>query len=368
LPLPEAGQAHAELLAELGRLRELRKHGTKERCTFPEPEDVYVAGRECATWVAAGRAAVAVGKSWLFAPALACSVEGCGWRLRRAKSGAKAAGNCVGCQARHVAELRARLAAKDPALCNRTRGCQEPAAEHGLCARHLADKRRRARKDNVRRRARRGAAGMCGSHPDRPAVAGGVCEGCLDAKLRREYGLSLATKLAMVEHQGGACPACGDAYANLGAANVDHDGDQGPHAVRSLLCRPCNLALGLAGEAPATLRAAVAYLATWRDSIGEAVAWRKDARWLTKVRTQLLAKHGHACRICRQAFKGTAHVDHDHASGLVRGLLCKGCNTLLGKVRERPDVLVYLAAYLERHLSDPPCDMELWGVEEDEAA
>lgn len=42
-------------------------------------------------------------------------------------------------------------------------------------------------------------------------------------------------------------------------------------------------------------------------------------------------------------------VDHDHATGRVRALLCKGCNLALGNARENPDTLRQLAQYIELH-------------------
>jgi len=42
-------------------------------------------------------------------------------------------------------------------------------------------------------------------------------------------------------------------------------------------------------------------------------------------------------------------VDHDHATGEVRGMLCSLCNVALGHVREDLAILEGLAAYLRRH-------------------
>ena len=42
------------------------------------------------------------------------------------------------------------------------------------------------------------------------------------------------------------------------------------------------------------------------------------------------------------------HVDHCHATGTVRGLLCRGCNIAAGLVNDSPERLRLLALYLER--------------------
>lgn len=44
------------------------------------------------------------------------------------------------------------------------------------------------------------------------------------------------------------------------------------------------------------------------------------------------------------------HVDHDHATGLVRALLCFHCNLGLGRFRDNPELLRTAATYIEWHL------------------
>lgn len=52
------------------------------------------------------------------------------------------------------------------------------------------------------------------------------------------------------------------------------------------------------------------------------------------------------CLIC-SAEEVSLVVDHDHESGLVRGLLCSNCNVALGLVKEDVRVLRSMAAYLK---------------------
>jgi len=53
-----------------------------------------------------------------------------------------------------------------------------------------------------------------------------------------------------------------------------------------------------------------------------------------------------ACKICRKNFP-RLHVDHDHETGKVRGLLCQNCNTALGKFKDDPQLLLNAINYLE---------------------
>lgn len=55
------------------------------------------------------------------------------------------------------------------------------------------------------------------------------------------------------------------------------------------------------------------------------------------------------CAVCRELPRDgqRLHVDHDHETGKVRGLLCGGCNSALGQMKERPDAICRLAAYAD---------------------
>lgn len=64
----------------------------------------------------------------------------------------------------------------------------------------------------------------------------------------------------------------------------------------------------------------------------------------------MLAEQKGLCAICREA--PAKHVDHDHATGRVRGLLCFNCNGALGQFRDRTDLMLRAVAYL-RHDAVP---------------
>lgn len=71
---------------------------------------------------------------------------------------------------------------------------------------------------------------------------------------------------------------------------------------------------------------------------------------LTVEEFQMLERHqNYCCAICgrRQRADRPLHIDHDHATGEVRGLLCIGCNTGLGKFADSQDRLRVAIAYLE---------------------
>jgi hypothetical protein len=62
---------------------------------------------------------------------------------------------------------------------------------------------------------------------------------------------------------------------------------------------------------------------------------------------RLFAEQGGRCAICRREQANWLSMDHDHASGEKRGLLCKPCNLGLGNFRDDPEVLIAAARYLQ---------------------
>jgi hypothetical protein len=63
------------------------------------------------------------------------------------------------------------------------------------------------------------------------------------------------------------------------------------------------------------------------------VSQRLTATTLPAYRKQALAAQGGACALCGESVSdGEAVTDHDHTTGVVRGVLHRGCNAMLGHI------------------------------------
>lgn len=110
-----------------------------------------------------------------------------------------------------------------------------------------------------------------------------------------------------------------------------------------------------------------AYFATHRDEllasnkryrIERKSELRAKRRLATKGLTQeqydaLLEAQDRRCAICGTTDPGAGRecfaIDHDHATGATRALLCNHCNLGLGHFRDDPGRLLAAAAYLKQH-------------------
>ena len=66
---------------------------------------------------------------------------------------------------------------------------------------------------------------------------------------------------------------------------------------------------------------------------------------------QMLSEQNGCCKICNiseEENKSKLHVDHNHKTGKVRGLLCSRCNTAIGKFKEDPEIIKRAIEYIER--------------------
>jgi hypothetical protein len=86
-----------------------------------------------------------------------------------------------------------------------------------------------------------------------------------------------------------------------------------------------------------------------REKIGGSRTYHLTRRYgITAAEADyLLAEQNGLCAICKAA--PAVHVDHDHATGAVRALLCFNCNGGLGQFKDNPELLHAAAYYVQFH-------------------
>ncbi len=68
---------------------------------------------------------------------------------------------------------------------------------------------------------------------------------------------------------------------------------------------------------------------------------------------RLRDEQGNVCAICGGVNKDQALcIDHDHATGEVRGLLCHACNRAIGLLKDDPELMVRAAEYIRKGVPD----------------
>lgn len=119
---------------------------------------------------------------------------------------------------------------------------------------------------------------------------------------------------------------------------------------QALSCKDCGSTtrkLSRPGPRCATCRRALKAAqkeAAWARGIKERYGITAEQYWA------LYEAQGGSCYICQRATGKVRRlsVDHDHATGYVRGLLCRPCNTVVGRFRDDPDSFDRAAGYLRR--------------------
>ncbi len=105
------------------------------------------------------------------------------------------------------------------------------------------------------------------------------------------------------------------------------------------------------------------YTARYKERDPEGVAAEKRRRFIRTMYgvtpewyDAMLAAQGGVCAICGQPEVVLRHgkvkllaVDHDHATGEARGLLCQGCNQGIGHLGEDLERMEAAARYLETY-------------------
>lgn len=64
----------------------------------------------------------------------------------------------------------------------------------------------------------------------------------------------------------------------------------------------------------------------------------------------MLSQQNKCCAICEEEYHYDLYVDHDHTTGQIRGLLCAGCNTLVGYIETKRHLFQEVSTYLSQNL------------------
>lgn len=187
----------------------------------------------------------------------------------------------------------------------------------------------------------------------RPDGLGYYCKACYSRRYRRHRERKAAREGRTIgvprEVRAGCkyCPGCKEELprAAFGSNRASHDG-------LTAYCGPCHNAKGRE---------------TVQRLYGSTRDYHLKRRYgITSADVDaMIEAQGGTCAVCAGK---PEHVDHDHETDQVRGILCFNCNQALGNVRDDPTVLLGLVRYLRgRHLVavecyEPPKDAPVFEV------
>lgn len=149
------------------------------------------------------------------------------------------------------------------------------------------------------------------------------------------------------------CTKCGESFPNTSEYFYGYGGRRGLKS----WCKTCTAKAGKAWRASQPERAKAKSRANWKLYKLEHPDYMRDYNLrrcygITLDEFDVLfAEQGYRCAICgvsNEDYSGkkSFHVDHDHATGAIRGILCHSCNIGLGNFKENGEVLHKAILYL----------------------
>ena len=222
-------------------------------------------------------------------------------------------------------------------------GCGGVARRNGLCS-SCSAKARRSKAGGCTIGGcggRADARGLCGKHYQQ--IRNGALDHPLAADIRRDAPCS-------VDGCGRAAYARG--FCNMHWTRNHLSGDPGEAESRKAVYEPGQVCAVDSCERPPR----------WRQyCASHARRLRRFGVTAEEVADIFLGQNGR-CAICRAkepSGSGDWHIDHDHVTGKIRGLLCNRCNLAIGLLQDDPDVMDSAARYVREPVSRGPAALKI---------
>jgi hypothetical protein len=120
------------------------------------------------------------------------------------------------------------------------------------------------------------------------------------------------------------------------------------------LCSPCREKDNARGKKAYAVRTSRGLCRYCSDPCAKACcdvcSVRRRAKKYRVPRSAMHRVFSRDCEVCGKTAPEhkRLHIDHDHKTGLFRGMLCHACNVALGQVSDNPHTLRRLADYVEK--------------------
>ena len=121
--------------------------------------------------------------------------------------------------------------------------------------------------------------------------------------------------------------------------------------VRTGVCKDCKKEGELAGNYSRCPSCSKEHRRKWRTPDKTRKYNLKSYYNITPEQFDILsASQGDTCALCER-YTDVLHIDHDHLTGEIRGLLCLRCNTALGVLGDSVEALERVIKYLKGELN-----------------
>jgi len=173
----------------------------------------------------------------------------------------------------------------------------------------------------------------------------------------KKYSLTIISFNNLLQNQNNRCGVCEKEFSNSYPLYPCVDHDHKTNIVRGILCRNCNSGIGGLDDNVENLINALKWIKRENtvkntiDNVPILLVFNKRKKYSLKrdhgitieQLNSLLFKQAGKCGICSRIFTQkrplNPQVDHNHNTGVIRGLLCRLCNMSIGLLQDDPYII-----------------------------